>query len=78
MGHQKEINIIMNTIVPKNLATSYSADIEVDQALMKRFRTVMMERNVSFGERGFTKADMVGPGKLGSLELLKEGLARGM
>ena len=76
-GHQKEVNLIMNTIIPKAQATGYGVDVQIDKTVITRFRAVMQKRRVAFGQAGFTRTETIGPGKLGSVTLLNEGLARG-
>ena len=76
-GHQRQVNAIMNSIVPKSMVTSYTSQVQINKSTMNRFRSVIQTRRTKFGSKGYTKTEMLGPGKLGSEQLLAQGLARG-
>ena len=76
-GKQKIINSIMNSVVPKDMAMKYKDEITIDQALMTRYRTFVATRSQGTGSQGLTRTEMLGPGKLGSEQLLQQGLASG-
>ena len=76
-GHQKDLNRLTNCICPKSVYTSYSELARVDSALVSRFRELCRSRKVTVGGHGLSHTEVIGPGKLGSEEALKAGIARG-
>lgn len=76
VGHQKDINSIMNAVIPKDLVAR-GINVEVNSAMMSRFRTLSCARVESSEDRGCTYTEMIGTGKLGSDQALRAGLERG-
>ena len=75
-GKQAKINALMNAVVPKSLVVSYGSKVQVDSNMVKRFRTFAATHTQGIGSVGKTYTEMIGPGNLGSSQLLEEGLRR--
>ena len=76
-GIQKKRNTQMNALVPNSMAESYSDRVTVDKQMIERFRAYSIVHRQGAGEVGFTHTEIIGPGKLGSEELLQQGLRAG-
>ena len=65
----------MNSILAKD--TQYGDSISLSSKTFTAFRTVCRIQKNMEGVHGFTVTEMIGPGKLGSMEALHAGIDRG-